>query len=170
MDFNFMKQESQNPDTAAGKEDAGSQQADQTGEQVNADQHEEERRFTQEEVNDIVQKRLAKERERLSKVFQEEKQLSELEERERNILKRELRADAIEELSKRNLSTRLADLLDYSSQEEMQKSMDEVTAIFQSALSDKIRPMARQSTPYEGSGGSGINVTVDAAMRKAFNL
>ena len=65
MDFNFMKQESQNPDTAAGKEDAGSQQADQTGEQVNADQHEEERRFTQEEVNDIVQKRLAKERERL---------------------------------------------------------------------------------------------------------
>ena len=47
MDFNFMKQESQNPDTAAGKEDAGSQQADQTGEQVNADQHEEERRFAE---------------------------------------------------------------------------------------------------------------------------
>lgn len=170
MDFNFVKQEGQNPDTAVGKEDAGSQQVDQTGAQANADQHEKERRFTQDEVNDIVQKRLAKERERLSKVFQEEKQLSELEERERNILKRELRADAIEELSNRKLSPRLADLLDYSSPEDMKRSMEEVTAIFQSALSDKIRPMARQSTPPEGMGGSGLNTHSDVAIRKAFNL
>lgn len=161
----FMKNETRNPDTAAGKENAGIQMEGQG----NADQHEAERTFTQDEVNDIVQKRLAKERERLSKVFQEEKQLSELEERERNILKRELRADAIEELSKRKLSARLADLLDYSSQEEMQKSLDEVTAIFQSALSDKIRPMARQTTPFEGMGGSSMN-TSDSAIRKAFNL
>lgn len=165
----YMKNAVQNPETAAEKEDAGPQQADQAGVQGNADQHEE-RRFTQDEVNDIVQKRLAKERERLSKVFQEEKQLSELEERERNILKRELRADAIEELHRRDLSPRLADLLDYSSEEELQKSMDEVTTIFRSALSDKIRPRARQSTPPEGMGGSGMNTSSDAAIRKAFNL
>lgn len=168
--MDFMKNAEQNPETAAGKEEAGLQQADQGGTQGNADQHEEERRFTQDEVNDIVQKRLARERERLSKVFQEEKQLSELEERERNILKRELRANAIEELHRRDLSPRLADLLDYSSEEELQKSMDEVTSIFRSALSDKLRPRARQSIPFEGMGGSGINASSDAAIRKAFNL
>lgn len=161
----FMENETQNPDTATGEENAGIQMEGQE----NADQHKAERTFTQDEVNDIVQKRLAKERERLSKVFQEEKQLSELEERERNILKRELRADAIEELSKRNLPARLADLLDYSGEEEMQKSMNEVITIFRSALSEKIKPYARQTTPFEGMGGSSMN-TSDSAIRKAFNL
>lgn len=161
----FMKNENQNPDTAAGEEKAGIQKEGQE----NADQHEAERTFTQDEVNDIVQKRLAKERERLSKVFQEEKQLSELEERERNILKRELRADAIEELSKRNLPARLADLLDYSDKENLQNSMNEVTSIFRSALSEKIKPYARQKTPFEGMGGSSMN-TSDSNIRTAFNL
>lgn len=170
MDFmNGMLQEQA---TAAGGENAGNQQDGQEGSQSGADLHEEERRFTQDEVNDIVQKRLAKERERLSKIFQEEKQLSELEERERNVLKRELRADAIEELNKRELPTRLADLLDYSSEENFNSSMAEITAIFRCALGEKLKPYARQATPPEGMAGSGINPNAkeSAAIRKAFGI
>lgn len=165
----FIKNAEQNPGTAAEGEKAGLRQADQAGEQTNTEQHELERTFTQDEVNDIVQKRLAKERERLSKVFQEEKQLSELEERERNILKRELKADAIEELNRQKLPPRLAELLDYSSEENLQSSMKEVISIFKGALGERLKPYARQTNPFEGMGGSGIN-TSDAATRKAFKL
>ncbi len=170
--MSFMSDMLQNQATAANEENAGNQQDGQEGSQKDADQHEGERTFTQDEVNDIVQKRLAKERERLSKVFQEEKQVSELEERERNILKRELRADAIEILNKGNLPTRLADLLDYSSEENFNSSMEEVTAIFRAALSERIKPFARQKTPIEGNAGSGMNSysKEGAAIRKAFGI
>ncbi len=170
--MDFMSDMLQDQATAANERNAGNQQDGQEVSQNGADQHEGERTFTQDEVNDIVQKRLAKERERLSKVFQEEKQLSELEERERNILKRELRADAIEELNKRGLPTRLADLLDYSSGENFNSSMAEVTAIFKGALGEKLKPYARQTTPLEGIGGSGISSydAETAAIRKAFNI
>lgn len=170
--MSFMSDMLQNQATAANEENAGNQQDGQEGSQKDADQHEGERTFTQDEVNDIVQKRLAKERERLSKVFQEEKQVSELEERERNILKRELRADAIEILNKGNLPTRLADLLDYSSEENFNSSMEEVTAIFRAALSERIKPFARQKTPIEGYAGSGMNSysKEGAAIRKAFGI
>lgn len=169
--MDFMDNMQQNAATAAEAENAGRQDA-QENSRNGADQHEEERRFTQDEVNDIVQKRLAKERERLSKIFQEEKQISELEERERNILKRELRADAVEELNKRSLPARLADLLDYSSEENFNSSMAEVTAVFKSALGERLKPYARQSTPFEGMGGSGMNTynAEQAAIKKAFNL
>lgn len=69
--MSFMSDMLQNQATAANEENAGNQQDGQEGSQKDADQHEGERTFTQDEVNDIVQKRLAKERERLSKVFQE---------------------------------------------------------------------------------------------------
>lgn len=50
----FIKNAEQNPETAAEGEKAGLQQADQAGEQTNTEQHELERTFTQDEVNDIV--------------------------------------------------------------------------------------------------------------------
>lgn len=169
MDFEKLIQSAeQELVTASRKEDESTQQEDQTRE-AGESQHEEERTFTQKEVNDIVQKRLAKERERLSKVFQEEKQLSELEEREQNILKRELRADMIDELRKRGLPSRLADLLDYSSPENLEQSMDEVTTIFSSALGEKIRPYARQATPVDGTSHRAAPKS-DADIRKAFSI
>lgn len=147
----------QNPGTVPEDQNTGEQQ----------EQHNDERVFSQEEVNDIVQRRLVKERERLSKIFQEEKQLSELEEREQNILKRELRADAIEELGKRSLPLRLADLLDYNSGESLEKSLNEVTDIFSAALGEKLKPFARQSVPPEGYAGSSLRPD---PLKKAFDL
>ena len=65
MDFEKLIQSAeQELVTASRKEDESTQQEDQTRE-AGESQHEEERTFTQKEVNDIVQKRLAKERERL---------------------------------------------------------------------------------------------------------
>ncbi|MDO4312381.1 MAG: hypothetical protein Q4C52_04800 [Eubacteriales bacterium] len=107
------------------------------------------RTFTQEEVNEIVQKRLAKEREKLSKVFQEEKQLSELEEREQKLEQRELRAGAADELKRLGYPEGLTELLDYSNQENFQKSLATVTSVFGSALWERRRIDARQSTPLE---------------------
>ena len=152
-----MDNMTQNPGTVPEEQNAGDQQ----------DQQNNERTFSQEEVNEIVQKRLAKERERLSKVFQEEKQLSELEEREQNILKRELKADAIEALSKRGFPARLADLLDYSSEENLESSLNEVTEIFSAALGERLKPFARQKTPLEGIAGNSLRPN---PLRKAFDL
>lgn len=135
-----------NPDTATGEE---SQAA---GEQQNT--QEEVKTFTQDEVNDIVQKRLVKQRERLSKAFQEERQTSDLEERERNITKRELKADVLEKLAGAGLPSSLAELINYDNAEDCEKSLKEVGAIFNQSLSEAIKHKARQSTPTE-SGGSG---------------
>lgn len=57
-----------------------------TGQQESR-QDKDEKTFTTEEVNEIVQRRLAREREKLSKAFQEGTKESDLEERERRILK-----------------------------------------------------------------------------------
>lgn len=170
MDFEEMMQNAgQELETTAGEEGGSAQQEGSTG-VTGEDRQEESRTFTQEEVNDIVQKRLARERERLSKVFQEEKQLSELEEREQNILKREQKADTIDELRRRGLPARLADLLDYSSPENLQQSMDEVSAIFSSALKEKVRPYARQETPKDGTSAYRTAPKSDTDLRRAFHL
>ena len=134
-----------------------------TGQQQEADQQHEERQegqtsprtFTEEEVNDIVRKRLNREREKLTKAFEEGTRESDLDERERKILKRELRADTLEKLAENGMPAGLADLVNYDSAEECEKSLATVSAVFNQAVNEAVRGKARQSTPRDGGGYTG---------------
>lgn len=134
-----------------------------TGQQQEADQQHEEHQegqrppktFTEEEVNDIVRKRLNREREKLTKAFEEGTRESDLDERERKILKRELRADTLEKLAENGMPAGLADLVNYDSAEECEKSLATVSAVFNQAVNEAVRGKARQSTPRDGGGYTG---------------
>ena len=133
------------------------------GQQQEADQQHEERQegqtsprtFTEEEVNAIVQRRLNREREKLTKAFEEGTRESDLDERERKILKRELRADTLEKLAENGMPAGLADLVNYDSAEECEKSLATVSAVFNQAVNEAVRGKARQSTPRDGGGYTG---------------
>lgn len=134
-----------------------------TGQQQGADRQHEERQeeqkslrtFTEEEVNDIVRKRLNREREKLTKAFEEGTRESDLDERERNILKRELKADTLEKLAESGMPAGLADLVNYDSAEECEKSLATVVKVFNTAVNQSVRSKARQTTPRDGGGYTG---------------
>lgn len=133
-----------------------------TGQQGADQQHEEQKEgqkspktFTEEEVNDIVRKRLNREREKLTKAFEEGTRESDLDERERNILKRELRADTLEKLAENGMPAGLADLVSYDSKEECEKSLKAVAAVFNQAVNEAVRGKARQTTPRDSGTFTG---------------
>lgn len=136
-----------------------------TGQQESR-QGKDEKTFTTEEVNEIVQRRLAREREKLSKAFQEGTKESDLEERERRILKRELRADVLETLAENRMPAGLADLVNYDSKEDCEKSLEVVSTVFNQAVNEAVRGKARQSTPIE----SATRYVKGDPLAKAFNI
>lgn len=136
-----------------------------TGQQESR-QGKDEKTFTTEEVNEIVQRRLAREREKLSKAFQEGTKESDLEERERRILKRELRADVLETLAENRMPAGLADLVNYDSKEDCEKSLKVVSTVFNQAVNEAVRGKARQSTPIE----SATRYVKGDPLAKAFNI
>ena len=138
-----MDNESREQVTVAGEEDTGKEKADQK----------EVKTFTQEEVDKIIQKRLTREREKLTKAFEEGTRESDLDERERNITRRELKADTLERLAESGMPLGLAELIDYSSKEECEKSIVTVSKVFNAAVNEAVKAKARQATPKEGYVG-----------------
>lgn len=82
-----------------------------------------EKKYTDDDVNKIVQKRLAKERERVSKAQAKEQKENEFIERENNLLKRELKVDAKDVLASLGIPRSAAEMLNYNSKEEYDESM-----------------------------------------------
>ena len=150
--------------------DVAKQQGTVTEEQKTGQQEsrqgKDEKTFTTEEVNEIVQRRLAREREKLSKAFQEGTKESDLEERQRRILKRELRADVLETLAENRMPAGLADLVNYDSKEDCEKSLKVVSTVFNQAVNEAVRGKARQSTPIE----SATHYMKGDPLAKAFNI
>ena len=150
--------------------DVAKQQGTVTEEQKTGQQEsrqgKDEKTFTTEEVNEIVQRRLAREREKLSKAFQEGTKESDLEERERRILKRELRADVLETLAENRMPAGLADLVNYDSKEDCEKGLKVVSTVFNQAVNEAVRGKARQSTPIE----SATHYAKGDPLAKAFNI
>lgn len=108
------------------------------------------KKYTDEDVNRIIAKKIAAERKRMSKLFNEEQQESELEKRERAVLLRELKADAKDALINRGLPPSLAGLLDYSSKETLDNSMGELEKIFGTAVEQAVKAKLRGETPRRG--------------------
>lgn len=111
----------------------------------------EEKTFTQAEVNEIVRRRLAKEREKYTSLLDGEGE-QKLLEREKAVLKRELRADALDRIKEQNYPDSMADLLDYTDEESCRASFEKVTNVFKDlkkqAFEDAFR--SRGNTPKVG--------------------
>lgn len=119
--------------------------------------------FTQDELNGIIQKRLAEERERVKREAEErERRLSmTLEERERELLmretdlrKKEMRADAIVLLAAKDMPAELTAFLDYSSYENLQSSVETIGVAFNKAVQQGVLERFRNNgrTPSGVSG------------------
>ena len=115
-------------------------------------EQQQEKKYTDADVDKIVAKKIAKERARLSKMFNDEQQESDLEIRERNVLVRELKADAKDKLVEDGLPYTLADLMAYDSKENFSKSYDEVTTIFREAVQRGVKNVLRGPVPRVGTG------------------
>lgn len=122
-----------------------------------------EKKYTDKDVDRIVAKKIASERRRMQRLFEEEQQVSEIEQRERNVLLRELKADAKDLLTEKGLPASLAELLDYSDKDAVDRSLQEVGEIFRSAVERGVKDRLRGNTPRVSYGrGNGD------ALRDAF--
>lgn len=99
---------------------------DQEQQNNQTNSNEEVRTFTQEDVNRIVSERLAKEKAKYEANSKADSQAKEeaLSTREKELQVRELKATAREKLFDKQLPKELLDVINYSSEEEMNKSID----------------------------------------------
>jgi hypothetical protein len=93
-----------------------------------------------------------------------------LEAREREISRRELRAEAMEALSEKRLPVRLAELLDYSSAEACEKSIETLEAVLREAIQEAVDArIARPQGMLRRNSGHGENALMQQ-VRGAMGL
>lgn len=126
-----------------------------------------ERKYTDADVDRIVKKKIANERKRMQKLFEEGQQLSELEIRERNVLKRELKLDACELLEKNGVPTSLSGILNYESRESMEEGVECITKAFREAIGVEAKKMFAGETPRVYGGISKCDPIKEAFAPKA---
>lgn len=144
--------------------------------------------FTQDDVNKIVQERLAKEKAKLEKdyeskvtaakteaeklakmnadqkaEYEKQKREDELKSREGEITRRELRATALETLAEKGLPKQLADLLPYTDAEGTKKSIEAVEKTFREAVEVAVNERLKGNTPPKNPAGQGGTVNADIA-------
>ena len=129
---------------ASAEEQAGAQ-----GEQDAEGQEQPEKKYTDADADRIIAKKIAAERKRMQRLFE-----NEIETRERNVLKRELMADAKDMLISDGFPSSLATIMDYSSKEAHEESYKNVTAVFNEALQFAIKEKFRGTTPRVSIGSS----------------
>lgn len=128
----------------------GEPESEEESEEENADRQQ--KKYTDADVDRIIAKKIAAERKRMSKLFNEQQETNELEERERNVAKREMMADAKDALIKDELPYTLSGLLDYSDKESYEQSYQEVTKIFREAVQQQIKLLLKGKTPRVSTG------------------
>ena len=150
---------------ASAAEDQEGTQGDQSGSGEGEPRQEPEKKYTDKDLDRIIAKKIAAERKRMTKLFNDDQQESDLDKRERDVLRRELRADAKERLASEGLPVALADLINYSDKEESEKSLDEVTATFRAAVAQGVKDALKGNAPRVSTGG---RVTESDLIRSAF--
>ena len=91
--------------------------------------------------------------------YEQQKRLSELEAREKDITTRELKATAYETLAEKGLPKDLADILDYADAESCNKSIESVEKAFQLAVEKAVNEKLRGSSQPPKNGGNGSDAT-----------
>lgn len=105
------------------------------------DKKKEEKLFTQDEVNRIVQDRVQREKARTQKLVNGDEFSLELLEREKNIELREMKADAKESLSDLNIPNEFIELVNFSNRKFMEKSLQVIENInhtFESIINERV--------------------------------
>ena len=156
-----MSEEMKNNEVA---ENVESTDAGTTVDDHAADQRRQEKKYTDDDVDKIVAKKINRERERLNKLLNEEQQISELEQRERNVYLRELKADAKDALIERGLPYELASVLDYTDEDAMNKSIESIEAVFNNAVQRAVTDKLRGNVPTRGNPVG----NQDQAIKNAF--
>lgn len=108
-------------------------------EQEQQESDHEEKRFTQQDLDKIIERRLKRERDRITKMFTDPNE--ELSKRERAIEEKEMRLDAKGILIKNDIPIEAIDLINYKDRETMQKSIEllnKVGAMFKEQVTRKI--------------------------------
>ena len=137
-------------------------QSDRSDEEQEAP--ESKKKYTDADVDRIVAKKIAAERKRMSKLFNEEQQETEIEKRVRDVLRRELTADAKDALIKDGYPSTLANIMDYSSKEDYERSYQEVTAVFREAMTIEYKRRLSGNAPRAG----GYSHSEDQMIADAF--
>lgn len=123
--------------------------------------NQEERTFTQDQVDEIVTKRLKREREKLSKILDEENFDRELLEREKRVEKREIIADAKEKFFELGLPNEFFELVNTDSREAMEASIESIKKINNEVIghlvSNEVNQRLRGKTPSTATGTSSKN-------------
>lgn len=89
--------------------------------------------------------------------YAEEKRISELEQREKDITTRELKAQAYETLAEKNLPKELVEILNYSDAESCNKSIEAVEKAFQGAVEKAVNEKLRGSEIPKGGQSNGAS-------------
>ena len=92
--------------------------------------------------------------------YERDKQLKALEQRERDITARELKATAYETLAEKGLPKELADILNYTDADQCKASIDAVEKAFQSSVEKAVNEKLRGNNQPPKSGGKGGDNTV----------
>lgn len=149
-------------------EPADNENVDNEDNQGSENSNKSEPKFTQEDVDRIVQGRVAKaekawkkqledektEAEKLAgmsekdkKKYQEEKRIRDLDEREAAITRRELTAQAKIQLADKGIPTELAEILNLTDADSCKKSIDIVEKAFQSAVEKAVEQKLKGGNP-----------------------
>ena len=99
--------------------------------------------------------------------YMQQKKEQELADREAQITKRELMATAKNTLADKKLPQELADLLNYSSAEECNKSIDAVEKAFQTAVENAVKDRLRGGTPPKKAPESSEEEDLRKEIRQA---
>lgn len=92
--------------------------------------------------------------------YERDKQLKALEQRERDITTRELKATAYETLAEKGLPKELVDILNYTDADQCKASIDAVEKAFQTLVEKAVNEKLRGNNQPPKSGGKGGDNTV----------
>ena len=114
-----------------------------------------EKKYTDEDVDRIVAKKIAAERKRAAKALAIDTQESDLDIRERNVAKREMLMDVKERLNADGLPASLANLVSYENRETFEQSYKDVITSFNECVSIGIKNALKGNIPKTGNTGGG---------------
>ena len=176
----FAEDPGNEANTGDGQEDQNTQDNDES--------NQEPKTFTQEDVDRIVQGRIAKERkswekhledqrteaqklenmsEKEKKEYQERKRAKELDDREAAITRRELTAVAKEQLNAAGVPADMADFIDYTDADSVNESVKKLSKAFKGAVQQSVDDRLKGKAPLDKAKNNVLTAEEEYA-RKAF--
>ena len=126
--------------------------------------------FTQEELNKIVQDRLARERSKYEKDIESSNKEQDINAREKELNTRILKLDAINTLKEKGLPIEILELLSFNSKEELDSKIDLYHTIFSTLVKAEVERRIPSIEPQGVIVQTSADDTLDKALREAMKL